>query len=275
MLTFPVTSELLLFLLVISIPLIGFHLLYKFRHGIVRFISHSIARKISSSIAIPRKFIATDISVNPPLTSSDPKELAFKFKFTLAMLFLNIYTYIFTSDFNGTISQSVLENLGFSYQNFAQHQWFILVTSNFIHFNLLHLTINMVMLLFVTGALELLMGSAFTAIIFLVSMNSNIPNGIFLLPLLRVFFPVLWLDTVHYIDVGASLGIIGTLGGLARLLIPRLRWSLMGLAILGAVIGSIYIKTLFGLDHAFAAILGYLTAVYLIRISKKKVDRID
>ena len=182
------------------------------------------------------------------------------------MLFLNVYTFIFTIDsLTGEISPSVLESRGFSYANFSQHKWFILVTSNFVHFHATHLAVNMAMLLLFSGSLELLQGTMFTAAVYLISINSNIPNGLFLLPGLKIFFPQIWSQTVQYIDVGASLGIIGCLGGLARMLKPRLRWTLLGLAVFGALVGAIYIHNLFGIDHAFSALLGYFIANHLLR----------
>ena len=125
----------------------------------------------------------------------------------------------------------------------------------------------MAMLILFCGSLELIKGSAFAAIVYLTAMNSNIPNGIILLPMLRTYFPKLWLETIQYVDVGASLGVVGALGGLARLLIPRARWIIMAAAVLGTIIISVYLKTLFGLDHAVSALIGYLVADYLLKLS--------
>ena len=230
----------------------------------------SLIERFCNSIEFPHQLIAPGLIASRTLKNTSPRDLALRFKFTLFMLFLNIYTFIFTNDFmssNGKLSPVVLESLGFSYLNFAKHKWFILFTSNFIHFHAPHLIVNMVMLIFFCGSLELIKGSAFAAIVYLTAMNSNIPNGIVLLPLLRIYFPTLWLETVQYVDVGASLGVIGALGGLARLLIPLARWIIMGAAITGTIISAVYLKTLFGLDHAVSAFIGYLVADYLLRYS--------
>ena len=182
------------------------------------------------------------------------------------MIFLNVYTFLFVNDIGwDEVDPRILESRGFSYQNFAQHKWFVLFTSNFVHFSSLHLTVNMLMLGLFTGCLELLMGSSFAALCYLVAMNSDVPNGIFLLPILKTFLPDLWLKTVQYVDVGASLGIVGSLGALARVLVRRLRIPLLLLAVGGTIVGVFYIQNLFGLDHAFSAGLGYLTATVLIR----------
>jgi hypothetical protein len=128
----------------------------------------------------------------------------------------------------------------------------------------------MLMLIAFTGSLELLMGSSFAAICYLVSMNSNLPNGLILLPILKAFLPELWLKMIQYVDVGASLGIIGTLGALSRILIKPMRVTVLILSIGGTFVGAFYIQNLFGLDHACSAGLGYFCASYLLR--KKKLE---
>ena len=268
--SFPITHELALFVGIITIPTLAFHFLFRYHPGFFGRLLDSISVRFGSYLDFPKKLIAKGIPTQPSVKGLLFKDLVSRFKFTFLMLFINIYTYIFTTDFNGKISHDILENLGFSYTNFAEHKWFILVTSNFIHFHLAHLVVNMLMLILFTGSLEYLMGSSFTGMVYITAMNSNIPNGIFLLPMLREFYPSAWNDTVHYVDVGASLGIVGTLGGLARLLIPPARWTLLVVAIVGTLIGAIYLKTLFGLDHAFSALLGYFMASYLLKSTAAK-----
>ena len=265
MMEFPVTSELVVFL-VFSLILLFF----------IRPLTLSnLLKKLPSNFRFPNWLIVQGLANHSPLKESAPSDLLMRFKFTFFMLFLNVYTYIFTTDFNGKISPMVLENLGFSYTNFAQHHWFILVTSNFIHFSILHLTANMAMLIAFCGILEFLKGSRFVGIVFLIAMNANVPNGVFLLPTLRLFFPHLWTDTVQYVDVGASLGIIGVLGGIARLLVPPARWFTIGIATVGTIVGAIYTNSLFGFDHVFSLIIGYMVASYLLKKPLPMIKRGD
>ena len=269
---YPATTELFLFVAIFLAATIVIQFFYsnnRFSSPLRKIIA-SVVERFCNSIDFPRWLIAPGLTTNRHLKNTTLRDLIIRFKFTLFMLFLNVYTFVFTNDFmslNGRLSPVVLESLGFSYANFSRHKWFILITSNFIHFHAPHLLVNMAMLILFCGSLELIKGSAFAAIVYLTAMNSNIPNGIILLPMLRTYFPKLWLETIQYVDVGASLGVVGALGGLARLLIPRARWIIMAAAVLGTIIISVYLKTLFGLDHAVSALIGYLVADYLLKLS--------
>ena len=225
--------------------------------------------------SFPRQFVDKGVKTLPPMRKVTPRYLAYRLKFTLCMFFVNVYTYVFTNDFHGKISKEVLQGLGFSYQNFMQHKWFILITSNFIHFHLLHLAANMLMLLAFSGSLELLAGTGMAASVYLVSMNSNVPNGLFLLPGLRVFFPDIWKETVQFLDVGASLGIIGSLGGLARLLKPWARWPILATTVTISVGAAVVQHELIGVDHAFSALLGYIVASYCLRRAETRAGLKD
>lgn len=267
---FSINEELLLCFGFIAIPMVALHLLFRLRPGALGRFLDRVSKWLSSRLNFPKKWVARDVTTIAEMWELDFQALASRFKFTLLTFFINIYTYVFTTDFRGEITHDTLEKLGFSYANFAHHKWFILITSNFIHFNLSHLGVNMLMLVFFTGTLELLLGSSFAGVIYITAMNSNIPNGIFLLPTLRYFYPNLWNDTIYYVDVGASLGIVGTLGGLARILIPKIRRTLLWTAVLGTLASALYLKTLFGLDHAFSALMGYGMAAYLLKNRAKK-----
>lgn len=269
---FPATVELLRFVAWSTIIIVSVKIALRFT-PLIR-LSKAGVTWLADKVSFPRSWIDPSVVVYAPLRKFDFRHFAYRFKFSLFMIFLNVYTFIFTNDLVwDEIDPTVLESRGFSYLNFSQHKWFILFTSNFVHFHLLHLLANMLMLVVFTGTLELLMGSLFTAICYFISMNANVPNGIILLPMLKLLLPQLWLKTVQYIDVGASLGIIGTLGALARLLVSPIRGALMFLVTGGTLVGVFYIQNLFGLDHAFSAILGYFTASYLLRGKRRKVNR--
>ena len=273
--TFPATQELIRFCLAVAAAWIAlsraeraWRLFFKLRSLILVL--------ATERLRFPRRLIAPGISTLPPVRARSPDVplgllgLLGRFKFTASIFSLNVYTFMFTNDFLwGDLNSGILYSRGFSYENFSNHRWFILLTSNFIHFHLLHLCVNMLMLLIFSGSLELLMGARFAGLAYAWAMNANIPNGILLLPILRMHYPGLWNETVQYVDVGASLGVLGSIGALARLMIPRVRWLILGLCVLGTVGGSLYIHNLFGIDHACSAVMGYLTAAYLL---KKKTD---
>ena len=127
------------------------------------------------------------------------------------------------------------------------------------------------MLVILCGSLELLVGGRIAAFVYLGAMNSNVPNGLFLLPALRILYPHVWAETVQYVDVGASLGIMGCLGGLAAVLVPKAKWAVIGLSIVGSVVGAAYIHNLFGIDHAFSILLGFLICSHYRRMESRKL----
>jgi hypothetical protein len=114
----------------------------------------------------------------------------------------------------------------------------------------------MVMLFIFCGLLEFVGGSFIAAVVYLISMNANVPTGFFILPILKACNIDLWKETMEYIDVGASLGIMGCAGALLQFLKYRRRLLLIGVVvtILLAVVQRFY----FGVDHTFAILLGYL-----------------
>lgn len=220
-----------------------------------------VLRKWRLGYNVPKplaKFLNPDKILLPPMASFDRETVFTRLKFTLGMLFLNIYTFIYTTDLQGQIDQDILEQHGFSFQNFSEHSWSILVTSNFVHFNYAHLIINMMGLVLFCGALEIVGGSCLTAIVYIFGLQSNLPTGLVLLPLLHWISPSQFNDTLEYVDVGASLGIMCGFGGLAYLMKPDIRRVLIAASCLAFVVYALVTKELIGVDHAFAIICGAL-----------------
>jgi membrane associated rhomboid family serine protease len=102
------------------------------------------------------------------------------------MVFLNIYTYFHSvSRHSGDLEQYLLNEYGFNFENFLSHKWYVLVTSNFLHFNYTHLLGNMCLLLVFGGILEFVGGTALTAMAYLFALNANIPTMLFIHPIFR------------------------------------------------------------------------------------------
>lgn len=218
-------------------------------------------------------FLLAFLSHAKPFWHGLPSGLALRLRFTLVVLGLNVGTFLCTATLpSGQIDPGVLGTAGFSYRSLADHHWLVLASSGFLHFHWLHLGINMAMLLLLCGSLEVLKGARFAATIYLVALGANLPSGLFLWGALRLLSPRLWSETYRYVDVGASLGIMGCLGGLARILAPAPRWALLGIAVVGSLVGSLYIRNPFGIDHAFSAALGYLTASWLLAKPSKSAE---
>lgn len=202
--------------------------------------------------------INSEFIVLPKITNLRIETVSSRFKFTLVMLFLNLYTFILTGDFDTGINTTKLHEFGFSYETFFHNKWFVLVTSNFLHFNFPHLMVNMIGLLLFTASLEALAGSGMAALAFLIGMQANIPNGLVLLPFLREFVPSLSASTFTYVDVGASLGVFGSLGGLMYFMHQKAKWITGMFAVASTSLFSIFNQELIGFDHVFALMLGYL-----------------
>ena len=199
----------------------------------------------------------------PPMSSFDLETVFYRLKLTIIMAFLNIYTFIYTTDLKGQIDPSILQQHGFSFQNFIENSWFILVTSNFVHFNYTHLVVNIAGMLLFSGSLEILGGSTLATIVYMFGMQANIPTGLILLPMLQWMSPLLFNETKSYIDVGASLAVMSTFGGLIFLMKPKIRIGLVAISCIGFTAYAFLSKELIGVDHAFAVICGMaITAAY-------------
>jgi membrane associated rhomboid family serine protease len=191
-----------------------------------------------------------------------------RMKFTLLLFFLNIYTYLNTTSYGRPITFEQIYKYGFSFESFLDHKWFVLVTSNFLHFNFLHLFGNMTMLLIFGGVLEFISGTFLVTVIFLLCMNANVPTGFIILPLLKHINVALWHTTMTYLDVGASLGIVGILGALLQFLRHK-RLLLTALVIITMTIAAIQ-KQSFGLDHTVALIMGYILSHFYLHFRSQR-----
>jgi membrane associated rhomboid family serine protease len=219
------------------------------------------------------------MNILSPNIASLPRAFPFSFRefvsripFTLLIFGLNIYTYYNSISWLGEVSPEVLKSYGFSYNDFFSHKWFILVTANFVHFDFLHLFGNMCLLIFACGVLEFVAGTTLAALSFLISMNADISSGIFLIPLLKVFSPSALTELMGYVDVGASLGVLGAVGSLIQFLKHK-RKILLVTCVITVIISGLQ-KNFFGLDHTFAALMGYgIAGVYLNQRRRLKAFR--
>lgn len=208
------------------------------------------------------RFLSPGKVLLPPVASLDLETIFSRLKFSSAMIFLNIYTFVYTTDVNGNIDPDILEQHGFSFEQF-DNSWFILVTSNFAHFNYSHLIINMVGLALFCGALEIIGGSALAAVVYLFGLQANLPTGLLMLPLFHWMSPSLFHETTATVDVGASLGVMAGFGGLAYLMKPVVRRISIATASIGFIIYAVMTQEYIGVDHMCAIFCGaILTKAY-------------
>lgn len=236
-----------------------FNLVREFNHKLRQWHSgHNIPRPLAW--AIDRQTVT-----HSPLVNLTLESIGLRFKFTLFMLFLNVFAFIYTADSLGKIEYTVLERYGFSYEHFADHRWFILFTSNFMHFNEIHLIGNMIALLIFTGALEILGGTSLAILVYCFGMEANIPNGALILPFLKTLAPTLFRDTYSFIDVGASLGVMSCFGALAYFLKKKIRYTMLAGSIIFFIFYSVRRNELIGIDHAVAVVIGYGISILYFR----------
>ncbi len=191
-------------------------------------------------------------------------EFISRLKFTFLMFAMNVYTYATTTDMFGEINRQTVHDYAFSYGDFFAHKWFVLFTSNFLHFSYAHLLINMTMLFFFCGTLEFIGGSKVAFASFVISMNANIPSAMVILPILKMINVSAWQHVFSYTDVGASLGIMGCFGALIQFF--KNKRQVLVLACLISMGFCVVNKEWFGIDHTFAILTGYFTGyLYLHR----------
>ena len=116
---------------------------------------------------------------------------------------------------------------------------------------------------------EFLGGSVLAALCFLTGMDANVPTGMLLLPYLKSINLGAWEHVYTYTDVGASLGVMGAVGGLIQF-IKRKRMLLLVFCFLTVALAVLQ-DELFGIDHTFAILIGYgVSHVYLQRRSQRR-----
>ncbi len=196
-----------------------------------------------------------------PVPFTFPEFLS-RLRFTFLILGLNFYTYLNTTSWLGHVTPEAMQKYGFNYSDFFDHKWFILVTSNFVHFNYFHLLSNMILLFLFCGTLEFIGGTSIASLAFLISMNADVPTGFILLPILKSMNISMWQETITYMDVGASLGVMGALGGLIQFL--KYKRQILIFSCLITILISLIEKNYVGFNHTFAVLLGYTVAHFYL-----------
>jgi membrane associated rhomboid family serine protease len=182
-------------------------------------------------------------------------QLLGRVKFTLAILLINLGFYFVTTDSGGKIDPRLEHYWGYSWHSFLEDPIRALALSPFLHWDLIHLDFNLITLLLFTGTLEYVAGSWIASSSYLIPMILTNPVTSFLLErVLRWNSAPGHHSTSAIIDVGASLGVFGTLGALFWYL-KRGTWilSLISIAVLfqAAMSGNWLV-----LDHCVAIALG-------------------
>ncbi len=132
--------------------------------------------------------------------------LLLRCKFTVSILVFNLVLFFATTESSGLLKSSIEAQWGYRWDTLHQSPVHALALSPFLHWNLTHLNINLILLICFTGGLEYLAGTGFVALCYLIPMILS--NPLTSLCLGAMNFPLTELD------VGASLGIFGCVGAL-------------------------------------------------------------
>jgi phosphatidylglycerol lysyltransferase len=201
------------------------------------------------------EWIRAQLSTRAVVRSVPPSwpRLLRRCKLTVALLVLNLAAYFASADSDGVLPGTLEARWGFSWSAFTDHPARALLLSPFLHWNLLHLCLNLLVLVIFTGGLEYLAGTGIAALCYLVPMLAANPVTAALIAALHAWIPSM---DPSEIDIGASLGIFGCAGALG-LLLRWGRWLVAGLCA-GAILDAGFSHLFMPLNHIVAAFLGLL-----------------
>ena len=168
--------------------------------------------------------------------------------------------YLLTTAPSGQLDPALEQAWGFSWRTLVASPVHALALSPFLHWDPIHLCLNLVALIVFTGGLEYLAGSPLTLACYLAAALAANPMTAGLLELLRTVIPSI---NPAEIDVGASLGIFGCAGALAHFL----RWGGGMIIVLsaGAIASAALIHGFLPLNHLFALAIGWGLARAILR----------
>lgn len=138
--------------------------------------------------------------------------LIYRCRITVAMIVLNFLGYVVAVGMHDRIPADTLNNYGFSLAQLYHHPLIALICPPFLHFNAPHLMTNLLSMVVIMGGLEYLGGSTITALCFFTPLL--IANPVTFWFAYNVIKPLLPGLNENVLDVGASLGTFGSLGGL-------------------------------------------------------------
>ena len=193
-----------------------------------------------------------------------------KYLVTYTLLSLCIITYIGTTLLY-SIDMNAMQGLaagGFNpYYVQVTHQYYRLITANFIHFGLMHIVVNCYSLYDLSCFVEYLMGSKKYIIVILSSMLST--TG---LPYIAYMFSGAGAHTVSGGVSGVIFGIIGAIGALYLFYPTELRdiARSLGMNVLLMLFISFVVPTISLSGHVSGLIGGFVSTYIILYINKRK-----
>lgn len=182
-------------------------------------------------------------------------------KITLSMVGLTLLYFFVSTDEHFHIRQPMLSRYSYSLENFVNGssptRGFIdLVIASFLHWDVLHVSTNIVIALFTMSFLECLFGSTLTFMTYLAGILFTNPlTSLSLSGILYFFSPAKLGHFFHEPDIGISLGIFSCIGTLA--VFVKKPVFLLGIFALATLIYNVQIQSYLGYNHLVALCLGY------------------
>lgn len=183
---------------------------------------------------------------------------------TLELVFVALLFFFISVDPSHSIRPKMVDRYAYSFDKLSS--WMNVILASFLHWNPLHLTINLVSLVSLVGFLECIAGTRFVLVTYFVGVLLSNPLTSFILyPVINLFFHGSMTQFLSENDVGSSLGIFSCLGAL--LYLSRFTWRILIVLCLGIVIYSHFIGSWLSLNHIVSLFIG--CAIGRIYVGKK------
>jgi phosphatidylglycerol lysyltransferase len=148
----------------------------------------------------------------------DIPQLLGRIPFTLTLFALLVTLFLGTSDAHSQLSPELARRYAFTWDALRHREITAILGSAFLHGGALHLTSNLLLLVFGVGTLEYFRGTTFTTVSYAIAMCAANPVTAAVYWPTRWFAPAVWSTLLAQNDVGASLGIFGCVGALVTIL---------------------------------------------------------
>ena len=195
-------------------------------------------------------------------------EFFFRIKITLTLIIADLLFFSVANKSDTHLHGRFINDYSYQWNRLLENEstiksFQILTIPSLLHWDIIHLSTNLLFLTVFVGLLEMLIGSALVSTTyFLGVLLSNPVTSILLIPFLHLISPQSVSSFENAIDVGSSLGIFSCIGILAYL--SRYTKTFLGMITIGVCIISFYQHDLLSLNHLTAIAIGLGLAHHFI-----------
>ncbi len=232
--------------------------------GFARTLTATLAHSLKKPKLRPfvEKLLPNELLARP--LPSNWLEAISRMPITLALIATNIMVYVLTMNNQGKIRSYIKWRYVYSWNHMfhahsALNSLATLVLPGLLHWNLFHLSFNLVLLFTLVAFCEVIIGSTVTCIAFLAgSMFSNVLTSLAMFPMLKLFWPAALPAFLNEVDIGCSLGIFSCIGATAYM--TKYRGILASAVIVSALLGCITTGVALEINHVTAFAIGFFIA---------------